>query len=47
MGFTKDKVLEALTVSDGNKDNAANYLMNNAGKWVKYDKTINKYQKLK
>jgi len=28
MGFTKDQVLEALTVCQGDKDNAANYLMN-------------------
>ena len=31
MGFSKEKVLEALTICDGNKDHALNYLTSGAG----------------
>ena len=31
MGFSKEKVLEALSICDGNKEHALNYLMSAAG----------------
>ena len=36
MGFPEDKVLEALTITDGDKTQAAQYLMDSSVLWLNF-----------